>query len=142
MEYVAIYSDDALSHHGIKGQKWGVRRYQNPDGSLTPEGKEHYHKQINREARQQKAAVTAYGAYAGGVVGAAASMVSKTAALGGYVTPLALASTPAVVAGAAFIGAAGLAAISYKNINFKRDEAHMYVESGQYFMRRNIRLDN
>lgn len=28
-----------LSHHGIKGQRWGVRRYQNPDGSLTPEGK-------------------------------------------------------------------------------------------------------
>lgn len=28
-----------LSHHGIKGQKWGVRRYQNKDGSLTPEGK-------------------------------------------------------------------------------------------------------
>ena len=31
-----------LKHHGIKGQKWGVRRYQNPDGSLTPEGKERY----------------------------------------------------------------------------------------------------
>lgn len=28
-----------LSHHGIKGQKWGVRRYQNPDGTLTAEGK-------------------------------------------------------------------------------------------------------
>lgn len=29
-----------LFHHGIKGQKWGVRRYQNPDGTLTTEGKE------------------------------------------------------------------------------------------------------
>ena len=29
-----------LKHHGIKGQKWGVRRYQNKDGTLTKEGKE------------------------------------------------------------------------------------------------------
>lgn len=28
-----------LAHHGIKGQKWGVRRYQNKDGSLTAEGR-------------------------------------------------------------------------------------------------------
>lgn len=28
-----------LTHHGIKGMKWGVRRYQNKDGSLTEEGK-------------------------------------------------------------------------------------------------------
>ena len=33
---------DYLAHHGIKGQKWGVRRYQNSDGSLTPEGRERY----------------------------------------------------------------------------------------------------
>ena len=31
-----------LAHHGIKGQKWGVRRYQNLDGSLTPLGRERY----------------------------------------------------------------------------------------------------
>ena len=31
-----------LIHWGIKGQKWGVRRYQNPDGTLTEEGKAHY----------------------------------------------------------------------------------------------------
>ena len=30
-----------LQHHGILGQKWGVRRFQNKDGSLTPEGKKH-----------------------------------------------------------------------------------------------------
>lgn len=34
-------SEDSLSHHGIKGQKWGIRRFQNPDGSLTSEGKRH-----------------------------------------------------------------------------------------------------
>lgn len=31
-----------LVHHGIKDQKWGIRRYQNEDGSLTPEGRKRY----------------------------------------------------------------------------------------------------
>ena len=33
---------EELKHYGIKGQKWGRRRYQNADGSLTPEGKRRY----------------------------------------------------------------------------------------------------
>lgn len=34
--------DDELYHHGILGQRWGHRRYQNEDGSWTPEGRERY----------------------------------------------------------------------------------------------------
>ena len=43
MEYLPSYKDSLyLEHHGVLGQKWGIRRYQNTDGSLTSAGKIHY----------------------------------------------------------------------------------------------------
>ena len=42
MDY--IIHNGELCHAGIKGMKWGVRRYQNKDGSLTPAGKKRYAK--------------------------------------------------------------------------------------------------
>lgn len=53
---------EALVHHGIIGQKWYIRRYQNPDGSLTPLGKKRYaknsrfRKKIDGEIKKMKEA--------------------------------------------------------------------------------------
>lgn len=54
MEYTAVDVDvgkNFIEHHGILNMKWGRRRYQNPDGTLTPEGKIRY----SREKRKQAA---------------------------------------------------------------------------------------
>ena len=37
-----MYSSNELYHHGIKGMRWGVRRFQKKDGTLTNAGKKRY----------------------------------------------------------------------------------------------------
>lgn len=48
-----LFDSDYLEHHGILGQKWGVRRYQNKDGSYTPEGKERRSKSYEEDTMNQ-----------------------------------------------------------------------------------------
>lgn len=43
-----VQPGEYICHHGIKGQKWGIRRYQNADGSLTEEGRRRYMSDIKR----------------------------------------------------------------------------------------------
>lgn len=54
MEYEIHTSNDELVHWGVRGMRWGVRRYQNKDGSLTTAGKKRYNAELAKVRQEEK----------------------------------------------------------------------------------------
>lgn len=72
---------DYLMHYGVKGMKWGVRRYQDKNGRLTAEGKEHYGTGKSAANQEKGMSILAlYAAYYGVVLGATALIYGGAAA--------------------------------------------------------------
>lgn len=46
--------DNELRHYGVLGMKWGRRKYQNRDGTLTPAGKKRYNNELSKIKNEQK----------------------------------------------------------------------------------------
>lgn len=75
--FYVIPKDSDVKHYGVLGMKWGVRRYQNADGSLTAAGQRRYKQAETKIHRASRVAVRgAIGSLLGGPVGAALGIAS------------------------------------------------------------------
>ena len=48
---MSLYSEYYLAHYGVKGMKWGVRKYQNEDGTLTDAGKKRFARSVKKSSK-------------------------------------------------------------------------------------------
>ena len=123
-----------LAHHGVQGQKWGIRRYQDKNGHLTPKGRKRLEKKLTKlkrkktlndsrldEAEERRFWSTAAGTALGAVAGGSIAAVISTAT-GGLATPVAVVAGSAVcsaISGGATYGAHSLGML-YQGHKVKR----------------------
>lgn len=142
---------DELRHWGVKGQKWGVRRYQNKDGSLTAAGRKRYagdspdkiksdqkeaadrikyyggkhaaQNAITQEARQKKDDVARQA-----VITSALSVVGGVGLTAAMVSAGPIALVPSILGAAGVVGSSAWAAKASSQINKHRDTQITYTQ--------------
>lgn len=147
---------DYLAHHGTKGMKWGVRRYQNPDGSLTPEGRKRYGVDTNKyatenvkEAGRRSAKASAKASFKGNVKRSAALAVAGAALGAASLGSVSIGALPLVgaAAGSAFVAdmATNTALGAIMGRTYGRKAAHQqdleirnHVKNGESFVLENL----
>lgn len=145
-----------LAHHGTKGMKWGVRRYQNPDGSLTAEGRKRYGIGTNKyatenvkEAGRRSAKASAKASFKGNVKRSAAYAVAGAALGAASLGGISAGALPLIgaAAGATFVadmaGNTALGAIMGRthgrNAAHQQDlEIRNHVKNGESFVVENL----
>ena len=129
-----VYKSE-LYHHGIKGQKWGVRRFQNKDGSLTAEGYQHWG--LNPDGskfrgmgfhKKQYSAATASSARKGAAIG----VIARTA-LGASLGPAG--SMIGANIGLTVGGMTGLVAGTYKTRKMQKKIRKLLDENGTVYVK-------
>lgn len=153
--YIAGFPvSDELYHHGILGQKWGVRRYQNEDGTLTEAGKSRYTTKEEKKQKKFEASIqrgkrllerkrTPAGAVGRGIGREALILAGKAAAVSvlGSVGAAMVMSNPAtypiILAGSAALDVSALGATvgniarSYKDVrDISRAQAKQKIDKG------------
>lgn len=123
-------NDNELYHHGIKGQRWGVRRFQNPDGTLTEAGRRKY-----RTTNTRLSANDVYkyrkrlDMQSGGLIsGLTTAAVASNLIIGGATPISAIGATAATMSGIA----AGLAADKVINKKIDSIKASMPKKQVEY----------